>query len=68
MEEAMARLRTGSIIIGNRTFGHVTQVEFRSKQHACRDLGITMKRLERIIEESIPTEYEGVEYFFDELI
>ena len=41
---------------------------FASKQAACRELGITMKRLERIIDKCLQIEYEGAEYFLDELL
>ncbi len=61
------RKRAGSVIIGNRTTGTVTQIEFPSKQAACRELGVTMKRLERVINKCLPIEYDEVEYFLDEL-
>ena len=60
--------RAGTAIIGNRTTGPVRQLEFASKQAACRELGITMKRLERIIDKCLQIEYEGAEYFLDELL
>ena len=60
------RKRAGSVIIGNRATGPVRQIEFVSKQAACRELGITMKRLERIIDKCLPIEFEGAEFFIDE--
>ena len=61
------RSRTGSLVIGNRTTGCTTQIEFPSKQQCCRELGCTMKRLDRIIDERIPTLYDEKEWFFDEM-
>jgi len=61
------RSRTGSLVIGNRATGSTTQIEFPSKQQACRELGCTMKRLDRIIDERIPTLFDDREWFFDEL-
>lgn len=61
------RSRTGSMVVGNRTTGNMTQIEFPSKQQCCRELGCTMKRLDRIIEERIPTLFEDKEWFFDEM-
>ncbi len=43
------------------------QVVFASKHQACRELGITMKRLRRVLDEDLPVTYEGRQYWLDEM-
>lgn len=57
--------RTGDEIICSPFRGE--QVVFASKHHACRELGITMKRLRRILDDELPVTYEGRQYWLDEM-
>lgn len=59
------RSRTGDEIICSPFRGD--QVVFASKHQACRELGITMKRLRRILDEDLPVTFDGRQYWLDEM-